>query len=140
MEWKEEYSVGIPEIDNQHKQLLQNFSEIEESIRLNKRWSDIHYAIVKLIQTARMHFSFEEAMMRIFGYPGLEFHLQEHKSFFDNLDTIERHSLKMSAETEMVHFLLEWLKEHMLGSDQGYAAHIFSGAKVVRHDAPQSGL
>ena len=132
MEWKDEYSVGIQEIDNQHKQLLRSFSEIEESIRLKQGWSDIHYAIVGLIQAARMHFSFEEAMMRLFGYPGLEFHLKEHRSFFDSLDAIERRSLKLSAETEMVRFLLEWLKKHMLGSDKGYAVHIFSGAQVVK--------
>jgi hemerythrin len=131
MEWKDEYSVGILEIDNQHKLLLRSFIDIVESINLDQGWSETHYAIVKLIQLARMHFMFEEAMMRMFGYPGIEEHQKEHEFFFAKLDSIEKHSLKKSAEVEMVKFLREWLKSHILGSDRGYASHIFSGAQVV---------
>ena len=39
MEWKDEYSMGILEIDNQHRLLLRSISVIEESIRLNQGWT-----------------------------------------------------------------------------------------------------
>ena len=74
MEWKNEYSVGILEIDDQHKLLLRSFTEIEESIRLGEGWSNTHYAILELNQLARMHFTFEEAIMHLFGYPETEAH------------------------------------------------------------------
>lgn len=130
-EWKEEYSVGIVEIDNQHKQLLRSFSILEESAKLNQGWSNTHYATVELRQLAYMHFSFEEAMMRMFGYPGTEAHQKEHLHFFDSLNKIERAALKKSADVEMIQFLQGWLVKHLLGSDKGYAKHICSGAKVV---------
>lgn len=132
MEWKEEYSVGITEIDNQHKLLLRSFSIIEESAKLNQGWSNTHYATVELRQLAYMHFSFEEAMMRMFGYPGTEVHQKEHLHFFDSLNRIERAALRNSADVEMIRFLQGWLVKHMLGSDKGYAKHICSGAQVVR--------
>jgi hemerythrin len=131
MKWKDEYSVGIIEIDNQHKLLLQSFSAIVESINLDKGWSNTHYAIVKLNQLAHMHFSFEEAMMRMFGYPEAEAHQKEHHNFFAKLESIEKQLLTKSADVEMVKFLRGWLTTHILGSDRGYAKHIFSGAQVV---------
>ncbi|OIR15907.1 bacteriohemerythrin [mine drainage metagenome] len=132
MEWKDEYSVGILEIDDQHKLLLRSFTAIEESIRLDQGWSNTHYAILDLNQLARMHFTFEEAIMHMFGYPETEAHQNEHQQFFSRMASIERHSLKKSAEVEMVQFLRSWLTMHILGSDRGYAKHIFSGAQVVR--------
>jgi len=132
MEWKDEYSVGILEIDNQHKLLLRSFSVIEESLKLNQGWSTTHYAIDELIQLARMHFAFEETLMRMYGYPGLDVHQREHQHFFAKLDDIERLSLEKHVEMEMVDFLREWVTTHILGSDQGYAKYIFSGAQVVR--------
>jgi hemerythrin len=132
MEWKDEYSVGILEIDNQHKLLLRSFSVIEESIKLDQGWSNTHYAIDELIRLAQMHFSFEEAMMRMFSYPGTDAHQREHQHFFAKLDNIERRSLEKNVEVEMVRFLKGWVTTHILGSDQGYAEHIFSGAQIVR--------
>lgn len=132
MEWKDEYSIGIQEIDDQHKLLLRSFSAIEESIRSDQGWSNTHYAILELNQLASMHFTFEEALMKMFGYPETEAHQREHHRFFAEIGRIERHSLNKSAEVEMVQFLRGWLTTHILGSDRGYARHIFSGAQVVR--------
>lgn len=132
MEWKDEYSVGILEIDNQHKLLLRSFAVIEESIKLDQGWSNTHYAIEELIQLAHMHFSFEEAMMRMYDYPGVYAHIKEHQYFFETLDNIERLSLGKHVGVEMVQFLNSWLTKHIMGSDRGYANHIFSGAPVVR--------
>jgi len=134
MEWKDEYSLGILEIDNQHKLLMNGFSGIEESINLDLGWSNTHYAIVELIKVAHMHFAFEEALMRMFGYPGIEGHKIEHQNFFDVLDNIERLALKEKAKIEIVDFMQNWLASHILVNDRGYAKHIFSGAQFVRSD------
>lgn len=138
MKWKDEYSVGILEIDDQHKLLLRSFTTIEEAINRNEGWSHTHYAIMDLVQLAYMHFSFEDAIMRLFAYPNIEAHQKEHQSFFDRLESIERHSLTKSADVEMIQFLREWLATHILGSDRDYAHHIFSGAQIVRTSLDQT--
>ena len=132
MEWKDEYSLGILEIDNQHKLLMNSFSVIEESIKLDLGWSNTHYAIVELIKVAHMHFAFEEALMRMFGYPGSDAHKKEHQSFFDDLENIEHLALKETARIEIVDFMKNWLASHILVNDRGYANHIFSGARLIR--------
>jgi hemerythrin-like metal-binding protein len=136
MEWKDEYSVGILEFDNQHKLLLRSFSVIEETINLGQGWSNTHYAIVELIQLTRAHFSFEEALMRMFGYPETEAHQKDHQNFMVRLDSFECNSLNKSSEMEMVQFLEDGLTAHMHEGDKGIAKHIFSGAQVVTTRSP----
>lgn len=134
MEWKDSYSLGIAEIDSQHKGLLRKFTAIENAITSKKGWSVVHYAVVELRKQASAHFQFEEALMRLFGFPQPELiaHNKEHEFFFVKLDEIERHSLKDSAEQDMINFLRSWLTNHISGTDRAYAGYILAGAQVVR--------
>jgi hemerythrin len=136
MNWKDEYSLGIEEIDDQHKLLLLGFSAVEDTIKQDKGWSDIHFSIVELKALARMHFSFEEALMRLFGFSEIKEHSSEHEHFFVKLEEIENHSLRNSLGAEILKFLHEWLTKHIRGVDKDYALHILSGASVVRSSTP----
>lgn len=120
MEWKPEYSVGIDEIDSQHKILLNHFSTIEKHIRNNDGWSGVHFAIVNLRLFAERHFFAEETLMAIFGYPGAKDHTEAHQNFFQRLDEIEQKALREDATPELLHFLRYWLLEHIMESDRGY--------------------
>src|ERR1035437_10171856 len=91
--WKNEYSLGILEIDNQHKSLIHCFASIEASIKAGHTWSSTHFNIVSLKEVARFHFSCEEALMRLFGYPDIEEHSSQHEHFFTFLAEIENNSL-----------------------------------------------
>jgi len=132
MEWKDEYSVGILEIDNQHKLLLRSFSVIEETIKLDQDWSNTHYAIVELIQLTRTHFSFEEALMRMFGYLETKAHQKDHQYFMVRLHRLERHAMNKSSEINMVQFLQDEVMAHILDKDKSFAKHLFSGAQVIK--------
>lgn len=136
MDWRQEYSLGIAEIDTQHQRLLRQFTQIEDAFRRGCSWTDTHYLILDLIEFAKFHFEFEEALMRLFAAPATESHVAEHRQFFIMLQEIEQHSLNQAAETEMVEFLRSWLKNHILGSDRKYAAWILAGAKVVGGGPP----
>ena len=136
MKWKNEYSLGIQEIDAQHRLLLTSFAVIEEAIKLKQGWSNVHFSIVGLKELARMHFTFEEALMRLFAYPEAKEHRSDHEYFFARLAEIENNSLRNSTERELLDFLQEWLTNHILDTDAGYARHILSGASVVRSAPP----
>ena len=132
MEWNDEYSVGIQEIDDQHKRLLDIFSYIERGIRLQRGWMEIFHSVADLKIFARIHFEIEEALMRLYGFPALRAHIEEHQHFFTRLAEIESKALKGPVEKETLEFLCDWLKSHIQGSDRGYTDHILSGALVVR--------
>ncbi|MCK9381761.1 MAG: bacteriohemerythrin [Sulfuritalea sp.] len=133
MKWKNEYSLGIEEIDNQHKGLIDKFSQVEEIVATKGGWMKIHYKVVELGQVARRHFDFEEGLMRLFGIPNVEEHKKGHEYFFTKVAEIESHSLLGSAESELLQFLYEWLRDHILVADRrDYAELVLGLAHVVK--------
>lgn len=132
MQWKNAYSVGIHEIDRQHKELLRLFSRLFGSIGKSESWSDVHYQIVELRHFAEFHFEFEEALMRLFGYPQVDAHRMEHGAFFEKMDVMQRTSLLTEVKDEMVNFLFDWFTKHILVIDVEYAKFILAGVPVVK--------
>jgi len=131
MHWRYEYSLGIVEIDSQHKQLIGRFGAIEEAIRQGQNWSSVYFMIAELKEFARFHFTCEEALMRLFDFPDLRLHTAEHAHFFKVLAEIEMKSISMAIERELVEFLRVWMTKHIVGSDRAFAQHVLSGATVV---------
>lgn len=131
MHWRNEYSLGIVEIDSQHKQLIGHFGTIEEAIRQGQSWSSIYFLVAELRDFARFHFTCEEALMRLFDFPDLRLHAAEHAHFFKVLAEIEKNSINKAIERELVEFLRVWMTKHIVGSDRGFAQHVLSGAAVV---------
>lgn len=135
MEWSQTYSLGIQEIDDQHKGLLGCFTRIEDAIACGESWSDVHFKIVELREYAERHFAFEEALMRLYGDDGIMRHAAEHARFFGSLDEIEHKSIRNDAESEMTHFLRKWLTDHILCIDKEFTERILSGVPVIRSTA-----
>lgn len=132
MEWKDDYAVGIREIDEQHKELVGLFARVADSIGSELAWPEIHYQLVELKTFATFHFEFEEALMRLFGYTEQSEHADAHKKFFDKLHIIEQSTIRDEVKLEMVRFAFDWLFSHIGTADKAYAKHILDGAAVVK--------
>ena len=141
MNWKDEFSVGIPEIDQQHMVIVECIALVEQAVaeRTEKaRWSAVHSAVGRLADYVRIHFAVEESLMRIHNYPGLEKHAQEHLKFSHDLMALQKKSLDTDVSEEMVAFLSNWLLEHIAGSDKAYASYLPT-AGVARRPAGKLG-
>jgi hemerythrin len=123
MKWKKEFSVGIHEIDEQHKTLSDCIESVEQAVVGRERWSAVHSAFIRLEEFARIHFAVEESLMRIHDYPGLEEHIHEHWQFSDNLKRLKEKSLTADVSQEMIAFIRAWLDQHVITSDKRYALH-----------------
>lgn len=134
MEWKQEYSSGIAEVDNQHKVLLSHFAMIELLISTSSSWSRIDRELQSLREYSEFHFHFEEALMRLFGYPEIESHKAQHASYLREIDKKINMRLNPYPDKALLSLIGAWLIEHISKSDQDYARHILSGAKVVPAD------
>jgi len=124
--WKNEYSVGIDEIDEQHKGLVNCIANLEKSIESvdeKQRWTAVHYAVVQLSDYTRIHFAVEESLMRVLGYPQRDAHLAQHRVFTSFLENVQRKSITHDiSEDEIVGFLRDWLLTHIVHEDKKYAA------------------
>jgi len=131
MQWSDTYSVGIEEIDNQHKELLRLFSIVEHAVQMKQGWSTIHYGLIEVRAFAQFHFKFEEALMRLYGFPDTVDHGQAHERILKRTEVVERASLQIDAEEKVMNFFRDWLIDHIQGADRGYAQYILAGAILV---------
>jgi hemerythrin len=123
VEWKAEFSVGIAEIDEQHRTIVDCIALLQDAVTARERWSAVNAALTRLADYVRIHFAVEESLMRIMGYPELARHAEEHNHFAAALRTAREESLRRDVSDETLALIHTWLRNHIAGSDKSYAAY-----------------
>ncbi len=126
MEWSDEYSVGIDEMDKQHRQLFRLLSEFEDAIRSGKEAIVIGPVVDKLFSYTKTHFVKEEKLMRNHSYPDLESHKKAHADMVEQVEDLYQRSLTNGGvmKTELLGFIADWLLVHIIETDKKYSLHI----------------
>ncbi len=123
VEWSDTLSVGIEEIDEQHKVLVDLVNQMHEAIH-QRHGSDVVIGILgKLAEYTRIHFAVEESLMRILNYPGYEEHKEIHEELLHTVQDLQEKvaSGKKSIGFELMHFLKTWLTKHIMEEDMQYS-------------------
>jgi len=122
-DWKESYSVNIKEIDNQHKMLVSTLNELYEAMRTRQAKEIIDGILKSMSDYAGFHFSTEEALLKKHFYPEFTQHKKEHEAFVKKVsDFIEKHKAgSLMLSMEVMNFLKDWLKSHIMGVDKKYS-------------------
>lgn len=125
--WKEEYSVYIDEIDEQHKKIFEIGRKVSNMIFAkdeNYSKEDVLSILEELNSYTEFHFKFEEDMMKEYGYAHYETHKHEHEILIEGIQKIEWNSLeKLQKDTlmELINFIFVWISNHILNSDKKYS-------------------
>ena len=130
MQWRDEYSVGIAEIDDQHKGVIDLFAVIDAAIDNREGWSDVFFKLEKLREHARFHFALEESLMRMHGYPKQAEHVDHHKHFMDKLDQLQMTTLSRQVTMNTISYLNHWYADHMQTQDRDFVRYIIDSGKV----------
>ncbi|HET97260.1 MAG TPA: bacteriohemerythrin [Desulfurivibrio alkaliphilus] len=130
--WKEDYSVNIREIDDQHKELVAMINELHEAM-MQQRAKDILGKILnRLASYCASHFATEERLMQTHGYPDYAAHKVKHDKMTAKVLALQSDlkANKLNLTVEVSQFLRDWLDKHILGTDKKYSAHL--NAKGVK--------
>lgn len=124
--WKEEYSVRVPEIDVQHQRLVAVINSLHEAMLMGGKPDALKNVIDELVAYTRYHFTFEEKMMERACYQGLEEHKRKHRAMVAQVEGFvsEITSGKASVSLKLMSFLKDWLTRHIMETDQRYAGHV----------------
>lgn len=123
--WKEEYSVNIKEIDDQHKELVAMINELHEAM-MQQRAKDVLGKILnKLVSYCAGHFATEERLMQTHGYLEYAGHKAKHDKMTAKVLALQNDlkANKLNLTTEVSQFLRDWLDKHILGTDKKYSTH-----------------
>ncbi|MCL2876479.1 MAG: bacteriohemerythrin [Betaproteobacteria bacterium] len=128
LQWSEPFSVGIPEIDEQHKTLFDLIDKIHTAILHHKGSAACAEVLDELVDYTRIHFGLEQCLMHIAKYPEYEAHCFLHRKLVSEVEALQHkiHSGKAAISFELLHFLRTWLTTHILGEDKKYAVFFAS--------------
>lgn len=123
LDWNENLSMYIPEIDTEHQHFIRLVNELNEAIiaRMNKK--NIKSRMRAILDDAAMHFAHEEAAFKEWGYPDAKQHAQKHAQIISFLNEI----MEGIDRGRMAHGWLEGglemkqvLIQHILNDDMRY--------------------
>jgi len=126
VEWSQDLSVGIDEIDEQHKELFRRINRLVESVRQSQCRETIPEVIGFLEEYVITHFANEEAYMKEYDYPGYEAHKAQHSEFLKSISGLRGElekiknqggsSYELSVTTNQV--VVEWIVNHIIKVDR----------------------
>ena len=88
LEWSDDLSVYIPELDAEHKHFIQLINEFNEAITQQMDIAEIEKRMQAILDDAGAHFYHEETLFRQWGYPDTEAHAQKHAKILIELSRI----------------------------------------------------
>ncbi|HEY6896697.1 MAG TPA: bacteriohemerythrin [Rhodocyclaceae bacterium] len=124
MLWREEYELGIPEIDRQHRELINALVDLETTTDKEQRWSAVHFALVRVEEFVNVHFAVEESLMRLVGFPNFDSHVAEHRAFRDKVAELKLRSLQTEITDDLRALVTDWLLQHIVTRDREYVDFI----------------
>jgi hemerythrin len=122
IDWTNDLSVGIEEIDEQHKILVSLVNRLYQGIIHQTDVVVLQEILNELVQYTVVHFSVEESLMRIFDYSGYEEHKQYHQELTKQVKDLNEKfkSGKATISMELLSFLRKWLTNHIMVEDKKY--------------------
>ena len=119
IEWREEYSLDIPAVDDEHKAMIELINELGEELLDRRRKETILEFLREIKEVITAHFSTEEQLMREQHYPEYLAHKADHERLLVELGTIV-HDLKEDrlVEPEVIGSRLDnWFGAHFHSYD-----------------------
>ncbi len=123
MRWTERLSVGVLELDGDHRRLIAIIDKLFSAHRDKTLPGEVESILEELIEYTDAHFSREEELLREHGYPGLKEHEAAHRRFVSSLLKIRldwNDGATENADLKLAGLLKEWLVEHIVGMDRQY--------------------
>lgn len=130
MQWNPKMSVGLDELDDDHKQLISIINRLGEDYRAEDRHAAVQQLLRALQRYTEYHFAREEKVMLACGYPELEEHQGEHRGFIDKIKEMTQRfdsdpeAAAESVNEQLLSFLKGWLNHHIMIEDKAYFAHV----------------
>ncbi len=121
-EWDEKFSVGMKDIDDQHKKLIDMINELSDAMSSGKSKAVMGDILKGLVQYGVVHFDTEEKYFKRYNYENSDEHIKQHEGFKQEatklLEEYEAGSYKVSLETLI--FLKDWVINHIKKQDLQY--------------------
>ena len=132
IEWNDNLSVNVKEIDSEHKKLIAMINELHSAMGSGKGKDAMGRILGGLAEYTKTHFSYEENLMQKHNYPGYLGHKGQHDALTKQVLDLQGkfQEGKALVTVEVMNFLKDWLQNHIQNTDKKYSP-FFNGKGVV---------
>ncbi len=122
MAWSEALSVGDPELDEQHRTLIEMFNTLFSFLNRGESKDKIGPLLSDLNSYTRLHFRNEERHIGLIAHVNMEKHFQEHLQMEKQIEVYQEIFARNDSDLtyEMIGFLRDWILRHIMHTDIEY--------------------
>lgn len=123
IEWRDALCVGEPQIDSDHKHLVQLINDFEVAITGHIDHKRIATVLLGLVDYTGQHFTREEEIQLKIRYPFVESHRKQHRDVLKKLGAVLQEYTESHGDNrdklirDLTNFLKTWLVDHIIESD-----------------------
>lgn len=129
-EWRDEYSVGVDEIDAQHKRFISIMKEAYALGNVSQQDPAVIKVVDELTKYAQFHLQSEEQLMQLYFYPKYVDQKKEHHRILKELESrlavIRKNNEGLAA---LLLFLIKWFVNHTTYEDRIMGEYINNARK-----------
>lgn len=119
VEWREEFNIGIDEVDFEHQELIELINESYAIAKTEGSTVAVLDFLGEIFEKISAHFALEEKEMKALKYDEYEDHKEDHEQLLDSIRDImdeyeERYTID---EEEFGERLKEWFVKHFSTKD-----------------------
>jgi hemerythrin len=114
--------IGVRAMDDQHGVLMDTLNELRLALVQGSGRERVSEGLNRLIELTRMHFSSEERLLEVSGYPDVVEHRRAHQRLLVQIEEAAHHTQlhdELHARSLLL-FLREWYTGHVETLDNQY--------------------
>jgi hemerythrin len=125
IEWRETFSVGVIEVDHEHRELVAMINRLHDAMGAGASQDAVIDALGEIFAQISAHFALEEKFMRESRYMAYAEHKEDHEILLDDLRDIMDHVEKDGSydEARLSTDLSFWFSEHFRTHDARLHGH-----------------
>ena len=124
-EWYDEYSIGVDEVDVQHKRFLNLIKRTYELAGQTIENKEVFNLLDELMRYAQFHFGSEELLMQTYSYPKYGEQRDEHVRLTKELaGKMEEIGSNKGELNNLLLFLVNWFFDHDSHFDKEFGAYV----------------
>ena len=119
LQWKKEFSVGVPSIDHEHQELIELINELYTELESGQSDTTVTDFLGEIYAQISAHFALEEMMMREHRYDQYDEHKIDHERLLDDIrDMIDDYQDQRSVDDRDLSSRLDsWFSGHFKTHD-----------------------
>ena len=116
VEWRDEFNIGIEEVDHEHQELIDLINESYEEAKKEGSITAAIDSLGEIFEKISAHFALEEKVMKELKYDQYEDHKEDHEILLDNIrDLME--DVSSLDEDQFGEQLRDWFVNHFSTKD-----------------------